>query len=40
VESIPEQSSPFQNGNLMCGDRINNIRMPYKRECHFFTLGE
>ena len=38
-ESNLEQFSPFpESGPEVCGDRINNPEVTYKREHHFFTF--
>jgi hypothetical protein len=37
-ESNLEQFSPFpESGPEVCGDRINNLEVTYKREHHFFS---
>jgi hypothetical protein len=37
-ESNREQFSPFpESGPEVCGDRINNPEVTYKRERHFFS---
>jgi hypothetical protein len=37
-ESNLEQFSPFpESGPEVCGDRINNPEVTYKREHHFFS---
>jgi len=37
-ESNLEQFSPFpESGPEVCGDRINNLEVTYKREPHFFS---